>query len=74
MTIEEIRASNKTMLTPKDVAGLIGVAPYTINVMLKEKGDKAFPFPAFMVRSRVKIPRVQFLRFITGGEPHEETI
>ena len=67
MTIDQIRKSDKTMLTPTDVAGLLGVAPYTINIMLKEKGNEAFPFPAFLVRSRVKIPRLQFLRFITDG-------
>jgi hypothetical protein len=71
MTIEEIRKSDKAMLTPKDVAELIGVTPYTINVQLredKERGESTFPFPAFLVGTRVKIPRLPFLKFITGED------
>ena len=69
MTIDEIRSSDKTMLIPSDIAGLLGVSPYTINVQAredKERGTQTFPFPVLLIRSRVKIPRKQFLKFITG--------
>lgn len=69
MTIDEIRASSKTMLAPADVCGLLGVSAYTINIQAredKERGTQTFPFPVMLIRSRVKIPRKQFLKFITG--------
>jgi len=71
MTIDEIRASDKTMLTPTDVAGILGVSPYTINVQAredKERGTQTFPFPVMLIGTRVKIPRLPFLKFITGEE------
>lgn len=68
MTIDEIRTSTKTMLAPADVCGLLGVSAYSINVAVKQYGAEAFPFPIMRVGTRVKIPRLQFLRFITGED------
>ena len=69
MTIDEIRTSSKTMLAPADVCRLLGVSAYSINIQAredKERGTQTFPFPVMLIRSRVKIPRKQFLKFITG--------
>lgn len=65
MTIQEIKASEKTMLTPADVAGALGVDPYTINLQAKEdreNGVRSFPFPVMITGTRVRIPRKPFLK------------
>ena len=35
MTLEEIKASAKEMLSPADIAPILGCNPYSINVMVK---------------------------------------
>ena len=65
MTIDEIRASDKTMLTPQDVAPVLGCYPYTINVQVKDDPTK-LGFPVTKLGSRVKIPREAFLRWFEG--------
>lgn len=62
MTLEEMRGSNKNFLSPLDVATVLHCAPYSINVQAREDITR-FPFPAFMINSRVKIPRVPFVEW-----------
>lgn len=64
MTLEEIRACNKNMLTPGDIAEVIGSDKYSISVQVKkdkETGKNSFPFPTIRIGSRTKIPRLAFL-------------
>ena len=65
MTITEIEASDKTMLTPWDVAGVLGCNPYAINVQAKQDPAR-LGFPVTMIGNRVKIPREAFLRWFRG--------
>ena len=65
MTIEEIRASDKTMLTPKEVSPVLGCHPYSLNIQAK-KDIKALGFPAVLIGSRLRIPRKPFLEYIEG--------
>lgn len=67
MTIEEIRASDKTMLTPTDIAPILGCHPYSLNLTARNN-IKALGFPASLVGTRLKIPRVGFLRWFDGQE------
>lgn len=67
MTIDEIRASDKDMLTPSDVAPVLGCHPYSLNVTAKTN-IKALGFPASLIGSRLKIPRIAFLRWFDGKE------
>ena len=67
MTLAEIEASDKTYLVPTDVAELLGVEHYSINLQAK-KDVKALGFPASKVRTRVKIPRIGFLNWFYGKE------
>lgn len=62
MTLEEMRGSSKNFLSPTDVATVLNCAPYSINVQAREDISR-FPFPAFMMGSRVKIPRTPFLEW-----------
>ena len=65
MTIEEIRASDKTMLTPADVAPILRCHPYSLTIQAK-KDIKALGFHAVLIGSRLRIPRVAFLKWIEG--------
>ena len=67
MTIEEIRASDKTMLTPADVAPILGCNPYSLNIAAKAD-IKALGFPASLIGTRLRIPRVGFIRWFYGEE------
>lgn len=64
--LERIAASPKEMLTPADVAPVLGCNPYTINVMAKTRPD-LLGFPVAMIGNRVKIPRRSFLRWAGVG-------
>ena len=75
MTIEEIKRSTKEMLTPSDIAEVLGCAPYNINVQVKQDiadGVNSFGFPISKIGCRVRIPRRAFLRFMLGGDGEEE--
>lgn len=60
-TLEELKASEKDFFTPKEVAGVLGVNPYTINIMVRDCPEQ-LGFPAFKIGTRVKIPSIPFLR------------
>ena len=63
MTIQQIRASGKEMLSPADIAPVLGCNPYSINVMAKADPAR-LGFPVCVIGNRVKIPRRAFLRWI----------
>lgn len=69
MTVEEIRASTKEMLTPAEVAEVLGCDKYSINVQVSEdikNGVNSLGFPTIKIGNRVKIPRRAFLKAIEG--------
>lgn len=69
MTIDEIKKSDKECLIPADIADILGCSKYNINVQVKQdkqNGINSFPFPTILIGTRVKIPRVAFLRAMTG--------
>lgn len=71
MTLDEIRKSNKEMLTPADIAPLLGVDKYSISVQVKEdkqNGKNSFPFPTIRIGTRTKIPRRAFIKAMEGTE------
>lgn len=75
MTLEQIMQSSKEMLTPADVAEVLGCDPYNINIQVRQDiaaGVNSFGFPISKIGSRVRIPRRAFLRFILGTEGEEE--
>lgn len=55
MTMEEIKACKKDYLVPTDIAGILGCCAYN-----------SFPFPTIMIGTRVKIPRIAFIRAMEG--------
>ena len=66
MTIDEIKASDKTMLTAADVAEVLGVDAQGIRIMAHEQPERlGFPVTVVGRGGRgVRIPRVPFLRFM----------
>lgn len=65
MTLSEIKQSDKVMLLPKDIAPVLGCHEHAIRLAAKEND---LPFPFFRSGNRVKIPRLPFLKWITGEE------
>lgn len=66
MTLAEIKASDKAMLTPADIAPVLGVHPQAINILAERK---QLPFPFFRSGNRTKIPREGFLNWNAGKTP-----
>ena len=65
MTIAEIEASPKEMLTCTDVAEILCAQAYTIH-LTAELRPELLGFPVIMMGRRVKIPKRPFLKFIKG--------
>lgn len=65
MTIKDLECMDCAMLTPAQAASVIGCDPQLIRVMAREKPGK-LGFPVTLVGSRVKIPRLPFLQYITA--------
>lgn len=64
MTLEDIEKLDREYLIPADIAPILGVSQYNINLQVrqdKERGVNNFPFPTMMIGTRVKIPRRAFL-------------
>lgn len=68
MTLEDIEKLDREYLIPKDIAPILGVSQYNINVQVKEdkqNGVNSFCFPTMLIGSRVKIPKRAFLEAMT---------
>ena len=65
MTLDEIRKSDKEMLTPNDIAEVLGCDPHSIRQQAAENITQ-LGFPAAKICSRIKIPRIGFLKWLEG--------
>lgn len=66
MTFSQMLESAQDFLTPEDVSGVLACRPYSIN--LQAKTDPArLGFPVCVVGTRVKIPRMAFIRWMQVG-------
>lgn len=63
MTLREIVECEKEMLTPKDIAPILGCDAYSISLAAK-KNPKALGFKVIVVGTRTKIPRRAFLEHL----------
>ena len=71
ITLEDIEAIDKTMLVPTDVAKYLGCCPYSINIATRD-GKNPFPFPVIRLGTRVKIPKMPFIKAMRGETIKEE--
>lgn len=65
MTLEQIKESNKDILTCADVSEVLQCNPYTLHIQAQQRPEM-LGFPVICMGSRVKIPRVPFLKFMEG--------
>lgn len=63
MTLEEIKRSDKAFLTAADVAEVLRSDAQGIRYMAQHDPE-ALGFPVVRIRTRTKIPRVPFLRYL----------
>lgn len=63
MTIAEIETMPDEMLTPAQIAPIIGSNPDTIRWMARTAPEN-LGFPVVIIGNRVKIPRRPFLKFM----------
>lgn len=73
MTIDEINRSTKEVLTPADIAPVLGADPYGINRAARENPE-GLGFPVIVIGNRVKIPRRAFLHWMLYGRAIPEGI
>lgn len=65
MTMGQVAKMDKVYLTPAEAAPLLGCDPYWISLMARtEEGRKALGFPVVRIKSRTKVLRIPFLRYL----------
>lgn len=65
MTLDEIRNLQRDYLTPAQVAEVLGADPQDIRVAAKLHPER-LGFNVAVVGSRIKIPRLAFIRWAKG--------
>ncbi len=70
MTIDDIEKIEKNFLTPSDVAPLLKVKPYSINLQANEDIN-GLDFPASLIGTRVHIPKDGFIYWYKYGRRKE---
>ena len=63
--LDRIEALDKEMLVPTDICKYLGCAAYTINVATRV-GRNPFPFPVIRMGTRVRIPKMPFIKAMRG--------
>ena len=68
ITLDEIKAMDREMLTPTIVGRVIGCNPYYITLEARSN-PKRLGFPVHVHGTRTLIPRRAFIRWMEGGGP-----
>lgn len=63
MSIQEIVSSEKVFLTVADIAPILHCDPQCIRRQAKEDPE-VLGFPILQIGSRIRIPRIPFLKFL----------
>lgn len=71
MTLDELKAMDKDVITPAIAAQFLGCNPYNISITARDCPER-LGFPVSRVGSRTKIPRLAFIRFLETGGPQFE--
>lgn len=71
MTLDEIRRSDKVLLTPADVAEVLGADPQTIRTAALDN-PQTLGFPVSRIGKLTRIPRKPFLAFLGEGGDDQE--
>lgn len=70
-SLERIRSMTATMITADIAAGVLGVKAQSLRVAARVKPE-ALGFPVCVIGRAVKIPRIPFLNYLTGGNRAED--
>lgn len=65
-TLNDLRKSTKDVLTPADVAPVLGCDPHYIRVAARQCPER-LGFPVVLIGNRTKIPRIAFIKFMEGA-------
>ena len=63
MTVDDLMKSEKPMLTPDQIAPILGCNAQWIRATAKENPQQ-LGFPVTVIGTRTKIPRLAFLKFL----------
>ena len=66
MTLNDIRQIDREYLLPREVADILGTDAQAIRVCARSN-PAALGFPVVRLGTRIKVPRLPFLRFMEGG-------
>lgn len=66
MTLDEIRSLDREYLIPREVAPVLGVDPQDVRVAARLCPER-LGFNVAVIGSRVKIPRLAFIRWMEGN-------
>lgn len=67
MTYQEILSSTKDVLTPADIAPVLGCDGQKIRVQAKQMPE-TIPFHYMFIGNRMKIPRLAFIDWMSKSE------
>lgn len=65
MTLAEVKELSSETITPAVAARVLGCDPQWIRIVARQHPQR-LGFPVVVLGSRVKIPRVGFIRFMEG--------
>lgn len=61
MTLDDLKSVNRDYFTPEQVCGVLGTNAHSIRVMAHQRPE-LLGFDFFFVGTRMKIPKIPFLR------------
>ena len=67
MTLAELKQLDKDVITPAQAAGVLGCDPQYIRVAARQRPE-LLGFPVTLIRSRDKIHRLAFIRYMEGDK------
>ena len=63
MTLDDLKRVDRDWLLAREVAPILGTDPHSVRVAARLAPER-LGFPVIVLGSRVRIPRVPFLRFM----------
>lgn len=65
MTLDEVKKLDRNYLIATEIAEILEINPNLIRYQAKDDPTK-LGFPVVVAKSRVKIPRIPFIKFMEG--------
>ena len=65
MTFQELKEDPREFVNAKDIAPIIGCAPYYLTLTARE-APQELGFPCTVMGARVRFPRRAFIKFVEG--------